>query len=164
MIRINLAPLVHAELGLRETVTLDLTDLSSEDLTLTYLKGILHFTRVTHGILCEGSLETEAQVECTRCLTPFLKPIVIELEDTISLPGADLTPERPVRVTEDYWVDLTPLVREYVLLEVSYNAVCSPDCKGICPECGGNLNLGECVCAERPATDPRWDALKALLE
>lgn len=164
MIRVNLAPLVHAELGLRESVTLDLSNLTFEDLTLNYLKGPLHFIRVAHGILCEGSLDAEVQIECIRCLTPFSQPIVIELEDTISLPGADLTPERPVRVTEDYWVDLAPLIREYAWLEIPHNAVCAPACKGICPNCGGNLNLGECVCEERPTLDPRWDALKALLE
>ncbi|HNT76252.1 MAG TPA: DUF177 domain-containing protein [Anaerolineae bacterium] len=164
MIRVNLAPLVHAELGLRELVTLNLSNLTFEDLTLNYLKGSLHFTRVAQGILCEGHLNAEVQVECIRCLTLFSQPIVIELEDIVGLPGADLTPERPVRVTEDYWVDLAPLIYEYAWLEIPHNAVCSPHCKGICPDCGGNLNLGECVCEEGAALDPRWDALKTLLK
>lgn len=163
MIKVNLSTLIHAKAGRRETVFLDLSHLAVDDLDLGYLKGKLHFTRVAYGILVEGVLNADVKTECTRCLTPFYAPVVIELEDTISLPGTDLTPERPVRVTEDGWIDLSPLVREYAWLGIPVNAVCSPDCQGICPTCGGNLNLGECTCDDQPPIDPRWSALQALV-
>jgi uncharacterized protein len=164
MIKVNLIALIHAKPGARETVVLDTGSVIVDDLDLGYLKGTLHFTRVAYGILVEGTLDAQVKTECTRCLTPFFEPVVIELEDTISLPGADLTPERPVRVAEDGWIDLSPLVRENTWVAVPVKPICSPDCQGICPDCGGNINLGECACDKVAPIDPRWGALQALIE
>jgi len=164
MIKVNLYALIHAQTGAQKTITLNLGPTNIDDLELGYVKGALDFTRIDDGILVEGTLDTEAKTECTRCLQPFFVPIAIELEDTISLPGRDLTPERPVRVAEDGWADLKPLIREYAWIGLPVNAVCKEDCQGICPECGGNINLGECTCDNRPPIDPRWAALQALLE
>ena len=164
MIKVNLSSLIHANVGHRESIAFNLNNLVFDDLILGYLKGELNFTRVTNGVLCEGILNADVKVECIRCLKNFYAPIVIELEDTISLPGANLTLECPVRVTEDDWVDLAPLIREYAWLGVPLKPVCDVDCKGICPDCGGNINLGECVCDERAPIDPRWATLRELLE
>lgn len=49
---------------------------------------------------------------------------------------------------EDANVDLDPLVREYLLLEVPIAPVCKPDCKGLCPVCGEDLNAGLCEHAQ----------------
>lgn len=164
MIKLNLSSLTHARVGKQESVEIDIDHVIVGDLELIDLRGDLHFTRVAEGVLVYGELDARAKVECTRCLTPFYEPIVIELEDIISLPGADLTSERPVRVNEDGWVDLAPLVREYAWLGLPASPVCKPDCKGICPQCGGNRNLGECECEDVERTDPRWEALRELVE
>ncbi|MBN1874320.1 MAG: DUF177 domain-containing protein [Anaerolineae bacterium] len=164
MIRINLSTLVHAKIGQHQSIILNLDAVSTTELDLRYLKGELHFTRVRYGVLVEGLLETEVQTECTRCLTPFYEPVTIELGDIVSLPGAELTPECPVRISEDGWADLLPLIREYVWISIPVNAICSPECKGICQECGGNLNLGMCTCDNSLPIDPRWDALRMLLD
>ncbi|MFN2283877.1 MAG: YceD family protein [Anaerolineae bacterium] len=164
MIKVNLFALIHAKPGARETIVLDTGSAVIDDLDIGYLKGALHFTRVAYGILIKGTLDAKVKVECIRCLTPFYASVVIELEDTISLPGADLTPERPVRVAEDGWVDLSPLVRENTWVAVPVKPLCSPDCQGICPDCGGNINLGECACDKTAPIDPRWGVLQTLLE
>lgn len=164
MIRLNLSTLTHARVGTQESVDLDIDQVTVGELELIHLKGQLDFIRVADGILVQGELAAEAKTECTRCLTPIYVPIAIELEDTIGLPGAELTPERPVHVDEDGWVNLAPLVREYAWLGLPVNPLCSPDCKGICPRCGGNRNLGECVCEDVIDTDPRWDALRELMD
>ena len=164
MIKVNLSTLIHARVGRREAVVLDRGNLVVDDLNLGYLRGELHFTRVAQGILAEGVLNAEVKAECTRCLSPFYEPVVVEVEDIINPPGTDLTPERPVRVTEDGWADLSPLIREYIWLGLPVNPICSPDCKGICPECGGNITLGECTCGDSAPVDPRWEALRGLLE
>lgn len=164
MIKINLSDLVHTKEGHVQTIALDLNEYTIGQLELKCLRGELRFTRVSHGIFVEGVLAAEVKTECTRCLTPFFEPITIELEDIVSLPGADLTPERPVRVAEGGRADLTPLIREYVFLALPTQPICTSDCKGICAKCGGNANLGECTCEDSTPTDPRWDALKTLLE
>jgi uncharacterized protein len=164
MIKLNLSTLAHARVGQQESVELDIDHTIVGDLELASLRGTLEFTRVAEGILVQGRLDVKAKTECTRCLTPFFEPIQIELEDVISLPGADLTPERPVRVHDDGWTDLAPLIREYAWLGLPIGPVCSSDCRGICPKCGGNRNLGECDCEEDLAIDPRWDALRELAD
>jgi uncharacterized protein len=55
-------------------------------------------------------------------------------------------------------VDVEEVLREQVLLEVPFTHVCRPDCKGLCPQCGEDLNAGPCGCAEAP-TDSRWAGL-----
>lgn len=164
MIKLNLSTLAHARVGKQESIDLDIDQVTVGELELSHLHGHLQFTRVAEGILAQGKLEAVVKTECTRCLTPFKEPITIELEDIIGLPGADLTPERPVRVDEDGWANLEPLIREYAWLGLPVSPVCSPGCKGICPECGGNRNLGECVCEDTEEIDPRWEALRALVD
>jgi uncharacterized protein len=53
------------------------------------------------------------------------------------------------------------VLREQVLLAVPLRAICREDCKGLCPQCGANLNEKRCSCAE-PVEDPRWSGLKDL--
>jgi uncharacterized protein len=164
MVRLNLTTLAHATVGRRQVVNIDVGDTEIGELHLAYLKGELQFTRVAGGILVEGRLHTEVETSCTRCLETFFEPIHIDLEDTIRLPGEEVTPEHPVRVAEGGWVNLDPLIRQYTWLELPINPVCSPNCEGLCPECGGNLNAGECVCEDTESIDPRWEALRPLLE
>ena len=57
-------------------------------------------------------------------------------------------------------IDVTPAVREELVLAAPRYVVCRDDCKGICPQCGKDLNAGPCDCA--PVTDARWQPLKAL--
>ncbi|HEX4865395.1 MAG TPA: DUF177 domain-containing protein, partial [Acidimicrobiales bacterium] len=64
---------------------------------------------------------------------------------------------------EGEFLDLQPLVRDALLLELPLAPLCSDECRGICPTCGADLNAGGCACVEKPA-DPRWAALDALKE
>ena len=66
-------------------------------------------------------------------------------------------------VAEDQNVDLDPLVRDDIVIRYPSKLLCSPDCKGLCPNCGKNLNEGDCDCAKEQ-TDPRLDALKAFFD
>ncbi len=58
-------------------------------------------------------------------------------------------------------IDLTPAMREQILLSIPPSPVCREDCKGLCPSCGKDLNDGACGC-DRTVVDPRWEALKGL--
>ncbi len=164
MIRLNLSTLAHARVGKKTSIELDIDAVTVGELELTHLRGDLTFIRIAEGILVQGVLQVEAKTECTRCLTSFDEPITITLEDIISLPGTELTQEHPVRVDESGWANLAPLVREYAWLGLPVSPVCRPDCRGLCPECGGNRNLGECVCEDSVQIDPRWEVLRTLVD
>jgi uncharacterized protein len=57
-------------------------------------------------------------------------------------------------------IDLNDIVREHVLLGLPMSPVCREDCRGLCPQCGAELNLGPCGCTA--PRDPRWNALGDL--
>lgn len=65
-------------------------------------------------------------------------------------------------VVADGRLDLDELLREDILLDLPSKYLCSPDCKGLCPKCGKNLNEGDCGC-DRKEIDPRLEVLKSLL-
>ncbi len=161
---VNLSLLAHAPVGKSIEVNVETGPLELDDLTIAFLQGTLHFIRVEKEILAKGLLETEVATECTRCLTSFWLPLSLEIDESLSLPGTGLTAEKPVRLTENGWADIAPLVRENILLSLPINPLCSSDCKGLCPTCGGNLNRGECTCEANVSIDPRWASLSALLK
>ncbi|MBR1552498.1 MAG: DUF177 domain-containing protein [Schwartzia sp.] len=63
----------------------------------------------------------------------------------------------------DDGIDLLPLVRDTILAALPIRNLCRPDCKGLCPKCGADLNQGDCGC-DREAVDPRLEALKNWLQ
>jgi uncharacterized protein len=132
----------------------------ADDLTVESLRGKLRFSRTSRGILVQGLLQAALNATCHRCLadTPLLLDVPLE-ELYVFPPEA----EAEFTVAEDGILDLAPLLREETLLDIPSNILCRADCAGLCPECGQNLNEGQCDCASR-AVDPRLAALLALRE
>jgi len=62
---------------------------------------------------------------------------------------------------EEPSVPVLPIVEERIQLAVPMKPLCSAECRGLCPQCGAELNSGPCGC-ESETTDPRWEALKVL--
>lgn len=107
-------------------------------------------------------LGTIVRAECRRCLNPVDVPVDASLALVFARAGEGVTEEDgcyviPARAKT---LDLTAVVREELILALPHFVECRPDCRGLCPKCGANLNDGPCGCA--PAGDPRWDALRAL--
>ena len=120
-------------------------------------------------VFVNGHVETRAQVECDRCLKPVELPVSADFAleyitgaDYESSAVAELTEaELSVAVFDGEAIDVDEVVKEQILLAVPTRMLCREDCKGICPECGKDLNTGECQCV-RDDIDPRWAALKNL--
>jgi len=140
-------------------LAIDEIDQTLGDLKLDYVRGQLRLTRVNNRILVKGRLQTVADAECVRCLTPFKLNLNLQLEEMFALsPVGD-----PIYfVNDDGWLNLQAPLREQVLLAMPIKLFCRPDCKGLCPECGANRNDGPCG-HEDDAIDPRLAALKSLL-
>ena len=108
-------------------------------------------------LIVTGSASVPIATSCARCLD--------DVRTEISVRDLCFHFEK----VRDLEVDLTDDVREELLLAIPSCFYCSPDCKGICPSCGVNLNHGSCACASRPAEpEPEsaapspWDQLDAL--
>lgn len=160
MLQFDLSPLVGARPGERLVFSLDEGPQQLEEVAASFLRGELWFTRIEKGILVEGEVETEIQVPCVRCLESFPLPAALEIEEII---GLNKHPDVTYAITDEGWFEGAPLIREQALVSIPLKALCSPDCKGICPECGSNLNTDDCGCNREPV-DLRMAALASLLE
>ena len=164
MLRVDLREL--AGVGAVETrgeLKQDDPALEGIDITLrepVLVKGRLQ--RVDEGrFYWHGTVQTVVLGECRRCLTTVTTPLKLDIgalfaQDPEALEDPDAYPVPP----EAQELDVTPAVREELVLAAPRYVVCRDDCKGLCPQCGKDLNAGPCGCA--PATDARWQPLKAL--
>lgn len=116
-----------------------------------------------------GRAKTELELACSRCLEPFRLPVDAPF-DVRMLPASEASSEVEREVEEadletgyyrDDQVDLNELLREQFYLALPMKPLCREECRGLCPQCGTNLNMGACRCA--PIwEDPRLAPLKNL--
>jgi uncharacterized protein len=159
VLKINVGFLLAEGVGYTRVIELDLPRVRvDEDLDLDYLRGDLRLSRNSRGILIQGVLETSVVNECSRCLTPTLVPVEVDIEELFAFPP---TPEEVYSVEETGILDLAPLLREEAILSMPMGILCRPDCAGLCPQCGQNLNEGTCDCA-KDDIDPRFEVLRRL--
>jgi uncharacterized protein len=113
---------------------------------------------VHNGVVVTADVEAPWEGECRRCL----RPVSGELHSHVrELYEQDSDGEETYPLHGDQ-LDLAPLARDAVLLELPQAPLCIEDCLGLCPECGANRNEGDCGHVIRNI-DPRWAALDALL-
>jgi uncharacterized protein len=134
----------------------------ADDLMVNHLSGSLTLTRTPQGLYAEGRLRAITHCDCARCLTEIEQPVSSRFTELFIYPP-ETAPEGALTVGDDVHLNLAPLVREDMLLSIPMQALCRPDCKGLCPRCGQNWNEGSCACAHEER-DPRWTALAQLLQ
>jgi uncharacterized protein len=163
-LKFNVAQLLREEVGARREYAFAEEALPLDDeMTLRQIEGHVRFTRTVSGVLGQ-------EMPCMRCLNPSQQVIEahfrdefhskIEVNTGFPLPKPD--EEDPFYITENHLVDLEEAIREYALLELPMRPLCKPDCKGLCPTCGADLNAADCGCHD-DEDDDRFAALKALL-
>ena len=140
-----------------------------DDLYLDSLTGKLVLTRTKEGILVQGRLGFSHTRECDRCLEEFEGCADVELAELFAYPPDEI--KSVFSVDSNGEIDLAPLLREEVLIEDSYRAVCRDDCRGLSAETGLNLNeeieaqaLADAEADRGGAIDPRLAVLKTLLK
>lgn len=152
------------------TVSREVVDVEDANIRLTSdIRASGTVVKHSAQVDVSGLIEGSAELDCTRCLKPieqqlridftvsFVTPEHFTKEKEREVTGEDLS----VDVLEEEHVDLKDIVREQILLDLPEQVFCTPDCKGLCPQCGADRNLIDCKCDERE-TDPRWAALKKL--
>ncbi len=161
-LRLNVGFLLHEGVGYSRKFEFDLPSVQvADDLDVVGFRGHLRLTRTGQGLYGQGRLQASTQIECVRCLTDFSQALATKIDDLFVYPPGQAT-DPLLAVPETGILDLNPLLREYFLLDVPLQPVCRRDCKGLCPECGNNLNESSCT---HPVTtaDPRLAGLKSLL-
>jgi uncharacterized protein len=117
----------------------------------------LRLESVNEGIVAKGVVRAPWQGECRRCLRAIegvAEASVLEVFEDEPVEGetSKLDTDR---------IDLEPLARESILLELPLAPLCQDDCAGLCPDCGADRNAGDCG-HTLEATDDRWAALGQL--
>ncbi|HEX3158159.1 MAG TPA: DUF177 domain-containing protein [Gemmatimonadaceae bacterium] len=108
-----------------------------------------------------GRLDGRLETECRRCLAAAAADVSGDMHAVFADVGdveVDDDPDVYHLDPHSAALDLRPAVREQWLLGAPAFVECRPDCKGLCPTCGADLNAGPCSC--EPATEHRWDALR----
>jgi uncharacterized protein len=98
------------------------------------------------GVVVHGTVSTPWRGQCRRCLIDVEGVSVSEVEELFEQPDQ---------------IDLAPILREYVLLDLPDAPLCREACAGICPQCGADRNVDPCDC-HTGTVDPRWSVLDEL--
>ncbi|MGD9518055.1 MAG: DUF177 domain-containing protein [Armatimonadota bacterium] len=135
------------------------------------VEGEIALVPAGRTIMAQGEVRVTVRLECARCLAFHDTELQITVERECSLEQID-DPEAysesgddlpPIPILSGDEIDLSELVRQLVIISLPPRSLCRPDCRGLCPQCGADLNEGPCKC-EAEEVDPRLAPLKALLE
>jgi len=120
----------------------------------------LRLEEVGEGVLVTGTATAQLRGVCGRCLVEIDDEIVIDLQELFVHPDQGDADEDTSRLHGEL-LDLEPLLRDQVVLDLPFQPLCREDCQGLCPECGANLNESPDHVHEQPI-DPRWAELARL--
>ncbi|MFQ5483079.1 MAG: DUF177 domain-containing protein [Nitrospinaceae bacterium] len=132
-----------------------------------------HLTKVGAEVFFRGEFTTTLNLACSRCLEAFQsgasakvsacflqKSEAKESPDELGLDPRDIE----VEFYSENKLDLTQPIYDQILLTLPFIPLCKPDCQGLCPQCGINLNLDSCHCSAESDVDPRLAVLQQLKE
>lgn len=110
------------------------------------------------GVFVEGTLMTQTEVACSRCLKPFKYPVAFGFSEYYS---KQPEPDEGIYQYTAEVVELDTMLEDNIILSLPMRFLCREDCKGLCGVCGKDLNEGECGC-DRSIKDSRFSALSGF--
>ena len=144
-----------------------------EDLSLrctSPVKGKIQLSNAGSLLLLEGEIRTEVRLECSRCLTDFTLPVETGVQEEFRLVKVGdavrvlpMEEDASTEVIDNNILNVQELIRQSLLLVLPIQPLCRPDCQGLCPTCGENLNMRKCACPPAEPESP-FKALAGLLE
>jgi len=126
-------------------------------------------SKAADKFLLDGTLSGGVKVRCDRCLEPFDLELKSRFNVYLVARASGSSEEDIELLDEDMevdfikgeTVDLDDIIREQIYLAVPMKCVCKRDCRGLCPECGANLNIAPCSCKSRSG-HPGFSKLETL--
>jgi uncharacterized protein len=162
-LRLNVGFVVAQSAGFSRDFPFDLPQINvPPDLHLSSLTGAVRASRTPQGVLLQVAFQALIELECVRCLINFQQTLKIEFTELYAFSQRYVT-DSGLLMPETGMIDLAPVLREYILLEIPISPLCRPDCKGLCLVCGNNLNESTCN-HDDDSRDPRLASLKSLLD
>lgn len=136
----------------------------TEGKLLEDLKVHIELEKKEYYYLAIGTLSTSLACACSTCLEEVITPIQIDI-NFVAYDGTNLEDYEKDEETIYFGaeeIDIDPYIKEQFYFNLPLHFKCKEDCKGLCHNCGLNLNEQSCSCMGKN-TDPRWDKLKKLL-
>jgi len=160
--RINVGFIIHEEVGYTSEFPFEFEKVRiDEDLDFVDFIGTIEVSRTPQGLLVQGKFSGETMLECVRCLNEFSKSLVWKLTELYAFNEKSAS-DSGLIIPDDAQIDLESIIREYALLEIPINPICKPNCKGLCPVCGQDLNVADCG-HHPPQDESPFSVLKKLL-
>jgi uncharacterized protein len=144
LLRLNVGFIVNQPIGYSRDFHFDYSNLHLKpDLDLATFQGVARIGRTPQGLLVIGKFASTLATQCVRCLIDFNLELQIEFSELYAFSPRSMS-ESGLILPEDGNLDLEPIVREYLLIELPISPLCRPDCKGLCTICGEDLNQTTC--------------------
>lgn len=172
MLSWNVAELLRAAPGTSREYPLVIERMPiGDDLaTAAPVRGSVRLASTGRGILARGHLTTALPETCGRCLAPVTSPVEVDIEEE-ALPSFDIDTGLPLdtqaepdvlRLDDHHELDLSEAVREAISLAEPIAVLCRPDCRGLCPVCGADLNVDPSHSHGPDEVDARLAALATI--
>jgi uncharacterized protein len=143
--RINVGFLFNQPIGYIREIPFEFACLTfSNEFKFSEFSGTATFHRTQNGLRLLGNFKAETKVTCARCLEDFNLPVETKFEEVFTYPNHPLS-ENEDLIPENGYLDLEELIGDFLMLEIPINPLCKADCKGLCRECGQDLNLSACM-------------------
>lgn len=113
---------------------------------------------VHEGILVSGTVDGTLTGQCSRCLDPITEPVTIDIQELFQFEFDPMVEEDEQHMVEHGLVNIEPIMRDALVTSLPFQPRCSPDCEGLCDQCGIRLEEAE-PDHHHEQLDPRWAAL-----
>lgn len=110
-----------------------------------------------------GKAKLSFGVVCDRCLTELSLDMELEFRRRVVLPGTEDDEADDLGFMEDCRLDTEAFMHNEILVNWPAKILCREDCRGLCPKCGQNLNLGSCGC-DTFVPDPRMAVIQDIFK
>src|SRR3989338_839434 len=129
----------------------------------------LSLSKTDGEVLIDGNMAAVIKQQCARCLKQFEQVINSKIDIVYTIEPEHIKKEKELtnedlssNYLEGSEIDINAVLFEQLSLDIPMQPVCKPDCKGLCPKCGADLNQRKCSCPATEQIDQRFAKLKEL--
>jgi Predicted metal-binding, possibly nucleic acid-binding protein len=153
-----------SRIEINDSINIPLISFKGEDIPVNSPITVkASITNTGDYLLAEGGIKAELTLECSRCTEKFNYTAESHFEEKFSNSHDKMENDEDIIIFEGDSIDLTDVVIGNLLLSLPMKYICSENCKGLCPQCGKNINTGKCDCKNEDL-DPRLEVLKNFLK
>lgn len=153
----------YPETEISPAVTLQMESVEGYPVRSADLERFTLVSHKDHSLSVRYAGNAVVTIPCGRCLTPVDTAVSFEGERKFSLEAKTDEEGYPVSCIDDEGLDVEELLSEEIAMNLPIRVLCKETCKGLCPVCGGNLNLRDCGCKAETAPTRFAEALKNAL-